>query len=270
VERIYCLVIGYAFGLFQTAYIYGRMNGIDIREHGSGSAGTTNALRTLGTKAGLVVMVGDILKCMIAVYLCGFLFATANPEMLYLIKIYTGAGVIHGHNFPFYLKYKGGQGIAATGGMILSFHPWFIIVGVVLFFGSFFTTHYVSVGSVLVNIGFLTQMLFMGEMGLFFSEMTAAHRYEMYGLSFALVALAHIMHRSNIKRLLVGMERKTYLSKKKRAAWEAAKPQRRAEALARLEAAEAKKEKSILARIEAGLLAEELEAEAKAEETKAS
>jgi glycerol-3-phosphate acyltransferase PlsY len=266
-ERIYCLVIGYVLGLFQTAYIYGRMNGIDIREHGSGSAGTTNALRTLGTKAGLLVMLGDILKCMIAVHLCDYLFGRSNPEMLYLIKIYAGAGVILGHNFPFYLKFKGGKGIAATGGLILSFHPWFIIVGVVLFFGSFFTTHFVSVGSLLVNIGFLTQMLFMGEMGWFFSEMTAAHRYEMFGLTFALVALASVMHRGNVKRLMIGMERKTYLSKKKRADWEAAKPQRRAEALARLEAAEANKEKSIIAHIQAKLLAEELklEAEAKAE-----
>ena len=52
--RIYCLLIGYVFGLFQTAYIYGKAHGIDIREHGSGNAGTTNALRVLGRKAGLM------------------------------------------------------------------------------------------------------------------------------------------------------------------------------------------------------------------------
>ena len=60
--RILSLVGGYLFGLFQTSYIYGRMNGIDIREHGSGNAGTTNALRVLGKKAGIIVFFGDLLK----------------------------------------------------------------------------------------------------------------------------------------------------------------------------------------------------------------
>ena len=65
-ERIICIIIGYVFGMFQTAFFYGKMHGIDIREHGSGNAGTTNTLRVLGTKAGLIVFAGDVLKCMIA------------------------------------------------------------------------------------------------------------------------------------------------------------------------------------------------------------
>jgi glycerol-3-phosphate acyltransferase PlsY len=192
------------------------MKGIDIREHGSGSAGTTNALRTLGAKAGFLVMLGDILKCMIAIYICEYTFGKANPEMLYLIKVYAGAGVILGHNVPFYLHFRGGKGIAATGGMILSFHPLFIPLGVLLFFGSFFITHYVSVGSLLVNVGFVVELVVLGQNGWFFTEMTAAHRYEMYILTFVLAVMAFVMHRGNIKRLLTGTERKTYLSKKKR------------------------------------------------------
>ncbi|MCR5754659.1 MAG: glycerol-3-phosphate acyltransferase, partial [Acetatifactor sp.] len=58
-ERLLCIIIGYVFGLFQTAYIYGKAHGIDIREHGSHNAGTTNTLRVLGTKAGLIVLLGD-------------------------------------------------------------------------------------------------------------------------------------------------------------------------------------------------------------------
>ena len=72
--RVLCLVIGYAFGNFQTAYILGKMKGIDIREYGSGNAGTTNAIRVLGTKAGLTVFVGDMLKSLIALLLVGALF----------------------------------------------------------------------------------------------------------------------------------------------------------------------------------------------------
>ena len=65
--RLWCFLIGYAFGLFQTAFFYGKLNGIDIRTAGSGNAGTTNALRVLGPKAGLIVMIGDIAKTMIAI-----------------------------------------------------------------------------------------------------------------------------------------------------------------------------------------------------------
>ena len=112
-ERILCLAIGYLFGLFQTAYIYGKMHGIDIRQHGSGNAGTTNTLRVLGTKAGLIVFAGDVLKCVLAVVVCSILFGKKYPEMVYLWKMYAAAGAILGHNFPFYLNFKGGKGISS-------------------------------------------------------------------------------------------------------------------------------------------------------------
>lgn len=132
-ERIYCLLIGYAFGLFQTAYIYGRLHGIDIRNYGSGNAGTTNTLRVFGTKASLLVLLGDIMKCILAVVITGAAFGNSHPDMIYLLKMYTAAGAIIGHNFPFYLKFKGGKGIAATAGLILSFHPYLIPMGIILF-----------------------------------------------------------------------------------------------------------------------------------------
>ena len=72
--RIICLAIGYEFGLFQTSYIIGRRHGIDIRDYGSGNAGTTNMMRTMGTKAGLITFAGDCLKCILAVSLVRVLF----------------------------------------------------------------------------------------------------------------------------------------------------------------------------------------------------
>ena len=72
--RIICILIGYCFGLIQTAYIYGKMNGIDIRTVGSGNAGTTNALRVLGKKAGLVVFLGDVAKTVAAVIVIRLMF----------------------------------------------------------------------------------------------------------------------------------------------------------------------------------------------------
>ena len=213
-ERIACLAIGYCLGLFQTSYFYGKMKGIDIRQYGSGNAGTTNTLRVLGTKAGLIVLLGDILKTILAVAIVSLLFGKSHPDTIYLLKLYAGMGAILGHNFPFYMNFKGGKGIAATAGLILSFHPYFIVVGVILFFGAFFTTHYVSLGSLLVYAGFVIQMIYCGQTGLF-SGMTQANLIEMYIITIFLAAMAYYKHRENIKRLIKGEERKTYLKKKK-------------------------------------------------------
>lgn len=212
-ERLICLGMGYIFGLFQTAFFYGKAHGIDIREHGSGNSGTTNALRVLGTKAGLIVFLGDCLKCMAAVWITKLIFGSSHPDTVYLLSLYAGTGAILGHNYPFYMGFKGGKGIAATGGLILSFHPYFIAPGLLLFFGTFFITHYVSLGSLLVYAGFLTQMLISGQVGLF-EGMTQVQLNEMYGITIFLTILAYWKHRENIVRLIKGKERKTYLTKK--------------------------------------------------------
>lgn len=212
-ERIVCLLIGHAFGLFQTSYFYGKAHGIDIRQYGSGNAGTTNALRVLGIKAGMIVLAGDCLKCIAAVVIVRLLFGESHPDMIYLLCLYAGAGAILGHNYPFYMGFKGGKGIAATAGLILSFHPYFIIMGVVVFFGIFFSTHLVSLGSLLVYLGFVIEMVVCGQSGVF-AGMSQAHLNEMYLISFLLAALAYWKHRENILRLLHGNERRTYLFRK--------------------------------------------------------
>ena len=211
-SRLVCFVIGYIFGLFQTAFFYGKAHGIDIREHGSGNSGTTNALRVLGTKAGLIVFAGDCLKCILAVCLSRLIYGESHADMLYLLCIYTAAGAILGHNFPFYMGFKGGKGIAATAGLILAFHPYFIPMGIVMFFGAFLLTHYVSLGSLLVYLGFMIEILICGQMGLFGMSQTLLN--EMYIVAFLLAVMAYWKHRENIVRLLHGTERKTYLFKK--------------------------------------------------------
>ncbi|MDR0963631.1 MAG: glycerol-3-phosphate 1-O-acyltransferase PlsY [Clostridium sp.] len=215
VIKIICVGIGYIAGLFQTAFVYGKMHGIDIREHGSGNSGTTNALRVLGRKAGLIVLLGDCVKTMIPIWIVRLTFGAAHPEMLYLLCLYNGAGAILGHNYPFYLKFRGGKGIAATAGLCLSFHPVFVVVGLTMFFGTFFITHYVSLGSLLVYAGIMIQMVIYGQCGLF-GEVSQAVLIEMYVITAFLTLMTYWKHRENIKRLLAGKERKTYLSKKDR------------------------------------------------------
>lgn len=211
-ERLLCLAIGYVFGLFQTSYIYGRMHGIDIRKHGSGNAGTTNMLRTMGTKAGAITLLGDAFKCVFAVLFVKLILGSRYPDILPLLSFYTAAGVILGHNFPFYLHFRGGKGIAATAGLILSLNWLMTLLGILTFGGTLLLTHYVSLGSLLVYVGIMIELVVMGQWGVF--GMTQRYLNEMYLVGAALMVLAFWMHRENIKRLIRGEERKTYLFKK--------------------------------------------------------
>ena len=212
--RLLCLVLGYAFGVIQTAFFYGKLHGIDIREHGSGNAGTTNTLRVLGTKAGLVVFAGDMLKSIVAILLVKFVIAPQFPDVAApLLVIYTGAGCILGHNFPFYMGFKGGKGIATTGGMMIATHWAYVPVGLILFFGNFFLNHYVSLGSLLLYTGFMIETVVLGQTGAF-GVTDQATLNEMYVVAAFLTLMAFWKHRSNIVRLIRGNERKTYLSKK--------------------------------------------------------
>ncbi len=209
--RACCLLIGYGFGLFQTSYFIGKANGVDIRKLGSGNAGTTNALRTLGTKAGLMTMAGDVSKCILAVVLTWLIFRSSNPELFPLLKIWTAAGVILGHDYPFYMDFKGGKGIAATAGMVIAFGDWpMILVGTVLFFSIFFVTHYVSLSSLSLSTEFLVFLCVFSAMGRY--PMTSPRLIEMCVIVAILTGLAWFQHRGNIKRLAAGCERKTYLS----------------------------------------------------------
>ena len=211
--RLICLGIGYLFGLFQTSYILGRSKGIDIRDYGSGNAGTTNMLRTMGTSAGILTFLGDCLKSILAVVLVRLLFGKSHVDILPLLCIYAGAGVILGHNYPFYLKFRGGKGIAATAGLVLSFGPVLTAAPLLLFIVTVLLTNYVSLGSLLVYVCLVVEFVIFGQTGFFGME----QRYlnELYVLIFLLALLAFWKHRKNIRRLLNGTETKSHLFKKK-------------------------------------------------------
>ena len=204
-ERIICIAIGYVFGLFQTGYFYGLSKDIDIRKYGSGNAGTTNTLRTLGWKAGTITFIGDCFKCVLAVLLIRLIFVN-DHEMISLLSMYTGAGVVLGHNYPCYMNFKGGKGIAATAGLILSTNPIMFLIVAVVFAGIVLTTRYVSLGSIVIMIVFVIEVFVYGSMGGFGLE--GALLYELYAVAIFLAAMAIYRHRANIKRLLSGTENK--------------------------------------------------------------
>jgi glycerol-3-phosphate acyltransferase PlsY len=203
------------FGLFQTAYFYGRLKGIDIRKYGSGNSGTTNMLRTLGTKAGIVVFCGDVLKAIAAVVLVTVLFGRQHADIVYLLKMYTAIGLVLGHNYPFYMHFHGGKGVAVTGGFMLAFHWTVIPVGLCAFFLPAIFTHYVSLGSLCLVTGFIIQLVLEGQAGVF--HCTQAVLCEMYVLGAFISGLCWVQHRANIGRLIHGTERKTYLGSRNHA-----------------------------------------------------
>ena len=189
-ERLLCIGIGYLFGLIQSGYLYGKSKRMDIRRYGSGNAGSTNVLRVLGKKAAAIVFLGDFFKAVIAMCLVRVLFkGNADTDLL---ALYAGLGVTLGHNFPFYLKFKGGKGIASMAGIM--------------------TAMYVSLGSILVSITFFVELFLFGHMGSYL--VAAGSLPEFYILAGVLMCMAIWRHRANIKRLLSGTENKLGAAKK--------------------------------------------------------
>lgn len=210
-ERIICLVIGYVFGLLQTGYLVGKMNHIDIRQEGSGNAGSTNALRVMGWKAGAMTFAGDVVKCVAAVLIVR-LVIYRDLEYAPLLGMYAGLGATLGHNFPFYLKFKGGKGIAVLGGLVLSSGLVLVPIPLAAFLIPTILTRYVSVGSLLASATFFLEVILYGQMGGF--QMALSYRLELYAVVFVLMVLAWWRHKDNIKRLLSGTEN-PFGSKKK-------------------------------------------------------
>lgn len=204
--RLIAVVLGYVLGLLQTGYFYGKSHGVDIRTQGSGNAGATNTLRVLGLKAGLVTFLGDLFKAIFAVVIVHFLFKDRYPEAVKVLELYAGFGAVLGHNFPFYLKFKGGKGIACTSGMILAVCPLAAPICLILFIVLVGVTRYVSLGSIVVVIAYLIQVIIFGQMG--YLDIDASYLPEFYIVSACFTLMALWRHRANIKRLLTGTENK--------------------------------------------------------------
>ncbi len=218
-ERLICLAIGYVCGLFQTGYIVGEMSHVDIRKKGSGNAGTTNALRVLGWKAGALTFAGDVIKCVAAFLIVYFMYR--GSEYRPLLTLYAGAGVTLGHNFPFYMGFKGGKGIAVMAGLVAVNSFWhlpgsllLIPVTLACFLIPVILTRYISVGSLAAYTVFLTEMIIIGRWGWF--DMENARCLELYVVLFLMTALAWYRHRENLKRLVNGTENKFGSKKKER------------------------------------------------------
>ena len=194
---VYLIIIitAYLLGNISTSYIVAkRLAGVDIRTQGSGNAGSTNVLRILGKKAGALTFIGDVLKGLIAVLIARFIAYGANLDDTTCAYIAVVA-VVLGHNYPVFLGFKGGKGVATSLGSMLGMNPLVALLCLGFFIIIVAITKYVSLGSIL-GIG-LSPVIMMIN-----------HNNKGVLVTLFLTISVAITHKENIKRLLNGTERK--------------------------------------------------------------
>ncbi len=180
----------YCFGCISTGYIGGKINSnIDIRKYGSGSSGATNAFRVLGTKAGIITFISDVVKGAVA-SLVGLWVGGITGAII------CSTAVVLGHNWPLFLKFKGGKGIATTTGTIIVLNP---IIGISLLGLGILVialTRYVSLGSITATSAYPIVVF----------ALQLPTEIKIYAVIVCILAI--LRHISNIKRLIKGNERK--------------------------------------------------------------
>lgn len=189
------IIIAYLLGNISTSYIVGKkLAGVDIRTQGSGNAGSTNVLRTLGKKAGALTFVGDVLKGFIAVWIAKIIAYAIHADVTTCAYLAVVA-VVLGHNYPAFLGFKGGKGVATSLGSMLAMNPVTALACLGFFIIIVALTKYVSLGSIL-GIG-LSPIL-----------MLINHNIKGVWVTLFLTISVAYTHKENIKRLLNGTERK--------------------------------------------------------------
>ena len=191
----------YLIGSLPSGYMVGRINGVDLRTIGSGNIGATNALRVLGKKWGYLVFAADILKGWLSVTLGYSLSRQFAPEHVIWAGILAAVFAVLGHNFPVWLGFKGGKGIATSAGIMIALFPiWVFLCAFVVWVGSFQITRYVSVASILAAISLPASSLVLALLG--------RCDWLLVAVALAMTTLAVWRHKSNIDRLLAGTEKK--------------------------------------------------------------
>lgn len=204
---IIMLIIAYAIGSVNFSVIFSKkFAGFDVREKGSGNAGTTNMLRSVGKGAAALTLICDILKGVIAIIIAiiiGNIAKDSNKELLVQI---AGIAVVVGHTFPIFFKFKGGKGVATSLGILLMSNWQIGLICLVFAVVLILLTRMVSLGSCAVAILFPVLTLFINDNYTVLTEGKSGNTYFIYSVILAIIVLFN--HRSNIKRMLNGEENK--------------------------------------------------------------
>lgn len=202
-ELYACLIAAlasYVLGATPFGYLAGRMKGIDIREHGSGNIGATNVWRVLGKRVGMPVFVLDMLKGWLPVFLTVSLcdargIASGWPS------IAAAVGTVLGHNFTFWLRFKGGKGIATSAGVLLALLPLPLVCGLAAWALAFFTTRYVGLASIAAALAVAASAVVL-------HLLRGNPSAPLAGFACFIGLLAVWRHRANIRRMINGTEPK--------------------------------------------------------------
>ena len=198
---IVSVILAYLVGSFPTSFIMARATkGIDIRQVGSGNAGATNVLRSVGKLPALVTLVVDILKGVFVVTIMANFFYSYTENLDYdFYRSFLGLVAVCGHIWPVWLKFKGGKGVATTLGVAIGLAPLVLLPSLAIWLAIFFTTNYVSLASIIALIAFpITAIAFSEPIYLVL-------------VSVVICSISIFKHSENIRRLLRGQENKTSL-----------------------------------------------------------
>lgn len=218
VRMVFIAIVAYLLGSVNTSIIVGRLYGIDIRKEGSGNAGLTNTLRTLGKRAALVVLVGDVLKGIVAILLAKVLAPVLTTKFLLgdnvidVPVVYTelsmqiaGAAVILGHIFPVFYGFKGGKGVL-TAIVVILMTQWQVgLACIAVFLVAVLLTRYVSLGSILAAFS-CPFFLITFEKNISEEIMTNTLSWIFFDTILAVIVIWG--HRENLVRLFKNKERK--------------------------------------------------------------
>jgi glycerol-3-phosphate acyltransferase PlsY len=208
VTGTFLLLISYLLGSIPTAVWIGKyFFKLDVREHGSGNAGATNTFRILGKKAGIPVLLIDVLKGWISVMLAiWFLSPGDSPVLFENFRVLCGAAAVLGHVFPVFAGFRGGKGVATLLGVAIGMQPVAALCCIGLFLLVLLLTKYVSLGSILASVFY----------GIFLLAIDRVHHDATIIFALMIPMLVIITHTKNIRRLFEGNENRTYLNNRKR------------------------------------------------------
>lgn len=209
IKILIAILVGYLLGSANTSLIVGKFYGIDVRKHGSGNAGLTNTLRTIGKIAALLVILGDLLKGVLSCLIGYFILKDIQSVEFMTIEtpsnlgmFFGGLGAILGHNWPLYFRFKGGKGILTTFSVVMMTAPYIGLILLGIFIIIVAITRYVSLGSIIGSA------LFPVFIAVFYKNIL----FIIFALFLAVLAIGR--HNQNIVRLLNGTESKLGLKKK--------------------------------------------------------
>lgn len=201
----YFIIVGalsYFCGAIPWAFIIGKINGIDIRQHGSGNVGATNVMRTLGKKWGVLCFILDFLKGFIPVLFARILSSNLSANAFEHLPIIAGAATVIGHIFPVFLGFKGGKGVATSAGVLFALSPLCLLASALVWVVFFYSFRYVSVASIVSAIALPIIAIIFNRFGI------ERNPQPILALFLALAILSLIRHRENIRRLIEGTENK--------------------------------------------------------------